>query len=284
MEQIVVRAYAKINLTLDIEGRRHDGYHLLNTVFQTVSIYDEITIEPSGNVVVTSDCAQLSDGPENLAHRAACLMLELGEQKQLKVKGAKIKIKKSIPLAAGLAGGSSDAAAVMNGINCLFGLGFTIAELMHHAVKLGADVPFCLLGGTAWGRGIGEKLSILPALPKLWLVLCKPDLEVSTAEIYKNYSGIRGRKYSSAFISALEQGKKEEMLRNMGNVLENVTLSSFPEVKKVKQKLLEAGAGKAVMCGSGPTVFAVCKDKAHAEKVAGEVGRTYRETFVVQTV
>ncbi|MEW6662687.1 MAG: 4-(cytidine 5'-diphospho)-2-C-methyl-D-erythritol kinase [Bacillota bacterium] len=283
MSPITVNAYAKINLVLDVLAKRPDGYHEINSIMQSVSLADRVTVsQERKGIVVSCDHPEVPSGPGNLAYRAARLLLgEAGIDS-----GVHIFLEKSIPVAAGLAGGSSDAAAVLLGINYLFNLGFTPAQLMAFGARLGADVPFCLLGGTAWARGIGEQLTLLPSPTVLWLVLVKPPFGVSTAQVYQWYDEARRlrRPDVQGVLTSLTCGDDKGLINSMGNVLEGVTSVKYPEVRQIIEDLHGLGSLRAVMCGSGPTVFGVARDENHARAMAHRLGRRYKETYVVRTL
>jgi len=283
MSSITVRAYAKINLVLDVLAKRPDGYHEISSIMQSVSLADRVTIShsPEG-ITVYCDNPEVPGGSGNLAYRAARLLLEEAGT----VRGVHISLEKSIPIAAGLAGGSSDAAAVLLGINYLFGLGYTPAQLMAFGARLGADVPFCLLGGTAWARGIGEQLTLLKSPPLLWLVLVKPPFGVATAQAYQWYDEARHLKHPDVqkALTSLANGDGAGLIDSLGNVLEGGTSFKYPEVSQIKEEMHGLGALRAVMCGSGPTVFGVARDEHHAWSMANRLGLRYQETYVVKTL
>ncbi len=272
MDVLQIPAYGKINLTLRVLGRRPDGFHNLSTIFQSIALQDTITVRRrSGSIHLESCGVPLNIGPENLVYRAAALL-----QQKFDLPGAWIKLEKRIPLAAGLAGGSSDAAATLLGINYLYGLGLTPAQLARAGAALGSDVPFCLLGGTALGRGRGEELALLPSPPRLWLVLVKPSFGVSTAAVYREWDADPGRQVAeppdeAGALAALQAGERRQLLASLGNDLEAVTGRLYPEIKALKERLLAAGAEKAVMCGSGPALFGVAPDQKTAARIVSHL-------------
>jgi len=283
MSSIAVNAYAKVNLVLDVLAKRPDGYHEINSVMQSVSLADRVIVSHAREgIAVFCDHPEVPGGPGNIAYRAALLILDEAGIKS----GVRVVLEKSIPVAAGLAGGSADAAAVLLGINYLFNLGYTTAQLMVFGSRLGADVPFCLLGGTAWARGIGDQLTLLKSPPVLWLVLIKPDFGVSTSQVYQWYdsAGLLRRPDVQGVITSLACGDDNGLINSMGNVLEGVTSARHPEVCQIIEELLGIGARQAVMCGSGPTVFGVAWDKHHAQAMAYQLSRRYKETYVVRTL
>lgn len=283
MDKLTVPAYAKVNLVLDVLGLRPDGYHEVNMVMQAVALADLVTVSrrPEG-ITLSSDRPDLPVGDDNLAFRAARLLLEHTGTSA----GLHIHITKRIPVAAGLAGGSTDAAAVLLAANYLLELGLTNARLAQLGAKLGADVPFCLLGGTARATGIGERLSLLPAAPLLWLVLVKPDFGVSTRDVYRwfDQQPVSRRPDTGQAIRALEDRDAEGLISAMGNVLEPVTATRHPEVAVIIDELVALGARRAVMCGSGPTVFGIAFDRQHAEAMAAAFRPRYKEVFVTHTI
>jgi 4-diphosphocytidyl-2-C-methyl-D-erythritol kinase len=265
-DRLVLSARAKINLALDVLGRRQDGYHEVAMVMQSVSLADRVTLAAADGISVTTDIAGLDCGPSNLAYRAAALLRDrCGVDR-----GVSITLEKNIPLAAGLAGGSADAAAVLRGLNGLWRLGLSSAELEGVGAALGSDVPFCLRGGTALATGRGEVLAPLPALPPVWVVLAKPPVSVSTAWVYGNFRGERvtARPDVEGMKACLAGGDLRGVAARLGNVLETVTVPAHPEIAALKSAMLEQGAMASLMSGSGPTVFGLTDDRRQAEKIA----------------
>lgn len=260
-----LKAYAKINLGLDVLCRRPDGYHEVRMVMQTIDLWDELTLERAeSGILLTTDSEDLSTDQSNLAYRAARLMLEnypvLG--------GVKIHLQKNIPIAAGMAGGSTDAAAVMKGMNEFFKLGLSREELMQKSVAIGADVPYCILGGTALAEGIGEKLTPLPPAPACFVLVARPDISVSTREVYQRLDtgGIREHPDIGGMVSAVKAGSLSGILSRLGNVLETVTVSAHPVIGSLKAELLRLGAAGSLMSGSGPTVFGLFPEESAARQ------------------
>lgn len=265
MEQIVLRAYAKINLCLDVSGRLPNGYHKVKTVMQTVGIHDELTLEKTdGGVAMTTDAAELPVDGNNLICKAATLMRETYQIRE----GVRIHLRKSIPIAAGMAGGSTDAAAVMLGMNRLFGLERPREELMRLSVSIGADVPYCILGGTALAEGIGEILTPLPPAPACHVLVAKPDFSVSTKAVYERLDAVGELPHPDVggMVDAIEKGSLSGILERLGNVLESVTIPAFPVIDTIKKRMLALGAAGSLMSGSGPTVFGTFPDEAAADR------------------
>jgi len=264
VRQIDLKALAKINLGLDVLGKRADGYHDVKMVMQSIYLYDNIRIEESNfpGIQLSSNLSYLPTDQRNIAYKAAEMLVKEFEIKE----GVKIHLKKRIPVAAGLAGGSSNAAAVLFGMNILFKLGLSKLELMERGLKLGADVPYCIMRGTALAEGIGEKLTPLPSLPRCVVLVAKPGFSVSTKAVYEALGTLKDLNHPDidGIISGLEKGSIEEVVNAMGNVLEAVTIPKHPKINDIKKLMIENGALGAMMSGSGPTVFGVFKYKATA--------------------
>ena len=261
-----IRAHAKINLSLDIVGRREDGYHFVRMVMQSLALHDTLLLETCTDpgVWLTTDRRELAVDDSNLVHRAAARLLQMYCPGQ----GVRIHLEKRIPLSAGLAGGSTDAAAALRGMNDLFSLGLTEEALARLGVQLGADIPFCLCGGTALSEGIGEILTALPALPPCHILLAKPEKGMSTAEAYKAFDAETEVRHpdTDGQIRALQSGDLAGVAATLGNVLEQVTEVQYPEVESIRQCMLREGALGARMSGSGPTVFGIFTEAEKAEK------------------
>lgn len=282
MDHYELKARAKINLTLDVLSKRPDGYHEVEMIMQTIDLADSLLFqEAREGVLVTTDHPLLAAGESNIAYRAARLMMERSGVS----KGIKIHIAKRIPVAAGMAGGSTDAAAVLLGLNKMWGLGLSLEKLAELGAQIGSDVPFCVIGGTALAKGRGEILTSLPEAPEMWLVLVKPDLEVSTAEVYKNFNPAKvGRRPDTqAAMKAIYDGDTQNLLNNLANVLESVTLSIYPEVERVKKAMTAEGISSVLMSGSGPTVFGVAASRAVAEQKAHALGQRLPGMFITVT-
>lgn len=265
MEQCIRKAYAKINLGLDVIGRLENGYHEVKMVMQTVGIYDVLTLTkiPQG-IIVTTDSGELPTDDNNLIYKAARLMIE----KYNIPEGVSIHLEKNIPIAAGMAGGSTDAAGTFLGMNELFALNATVQELQELGVKVGADVPYCIMGGTALAEGIGEKLSPLPTPPECILLIAKPDINVSTKYVYEHLDseGVEEHPDIDGMTDALTRKDLQGIVERLGNVLENVTVKKHPIIAEIKNCMLEHGAMGSLMSGSGPTVFGIFDKKEDAEK------------------
>lgn len=266
-----MKARAKINLALDVIGKRNDGYHNVRMVMQTVNLYDYITIRKtrSPGIILKTDLKWLPEDERNIAYRAAKLMVERYNIKE----GILIDLKKRIPVAAGLAGGSSDAAAVFVGLNKLFGLKIPKKELMNLGYKLGADIPYCILRGTALAEGIGEKLTKLPPMPFCYVVIAKPNFSVSTAHVYQNLSldNLSYHPDIEAVIKGIKTGDLDIIAKNLGNVLESVTAKEYPIINDIKKTMIEYGALGALMSGSGPSVFGLYRNKKEAQAASTEL-------------
>lgn len=258
--QIKRDAYAKINLGLDVTGRRDDGYHLVRMIMQNVNIFDTLTFEDTddGKISLFSESGRVPLDETNLICRAARLLRdEFGVSK-----GVSVTLEKRIPVAAGMAGGSTDAAAAFLALNELWNLGLSRDELCKRGVMLGADIPYCIVGGTALSEGIGEVLTPIPDMPKCHLVVAKPDIDVSTAWAYRELDSrdIDDHPDIDGIKKAIEDGDLERMCSLIDNVLERVTRSGYDVIPELEKILEEAGAIRAFMTGSGPTVYAVYKD------------------------
>lgn len=265
MNEYQMKAYAKINLGLDVVRRLENGYHEVKMVMQTVGIYDVLTFERiDEGIVVTTDSGELPTDENNLIYKAAKLMMEQYDIKE----GVRIHLEKNIPIAAGMAGGSTDAAATMKGINRLFDLGCTLRDLMELGVKIGADVPYCIMGGTALAEGIGEKLTALPPAPECFLLVAKPDINVSTKFVYEHLdaAGVEKHPDIDGMVKAIREESLQGVLDRMENVLESVTVPAYPVIDTIKNRMRELGALNSLMSGSGPTVFGIFIEKEKAQE------------------
>lgn len=268
MEQLTRKAYAKINLGLDVLRRREDGYHEVKMIMQTVAIYDTLTFfkRKTPGICLKVDKKELSEDKDNLIYRAAELLMEKAKVQE----GVEIHLEKRIPIAAGMAGGSTDAAAAFHGINELFDLGYSLEELQALGVTLGADIPYCLAGGTAISEGIGEVLTPLPMPPQCTLVVAKPDINVSTKFVYENLHAdtLTCHPDIDGMAEAIKAGSIQGITDRLGNVLETVTVKEYPVIEKIKELMLAEGAAGALMSGSGPTVFGIFDKEEQAKKAA----------------
>ena len=282
IDKTTQRAYAKINIGLDVLRRRADGYHEVKMIMQTVDIYDELVLErrKEPGIELRMDNSDLPSGGDNLICRAADLLFL---EKKI-TGGVNISLTKRIPIAAGMAGGSADAAAALRGLNELFDRGYSLKELQALGVGLGADIPYCLAGGTMLSEGIGEILTPLPAPPAAHLVIAKPDINVSTAFVYGNLHADRLAWHPDidGMIAALQKGDLDGITGRLGNVLETVTVKAHPVIEQIKELLRKQGAENALMSGSGPTVFGIFKEKETAARAAEAVerGQLAKQIFV----
>ncbi len=271
MNKIELKALGKINLGLDVLGRRENGYHDVRMVMQTLYLYDQITIvkKETPGIELKTNLFYLPVDENNLAYRAAKLLMDEFDVKE----GVSIYLDKHIPVAAGMAGGSSNAAAVLFGINRMFELGLSQQELMDRGVKLGADVPYCIMRGTVLAEGIGEILTPLPALPKCYVLIAKPPISVSTKLVYEKLDSheIENHPDIDGILEGLEAQDIKKVAECMGNVLEKVTVEEYPVIDKIKNVMKEEGALNAMMSGSGPTVFGIFENKHLARKAADKI-------------
>lgn len=275
MHQISLKSRAKINITLDVIGKRPNGYHDLSMIMQTVSLYDIIYMRKmhAKGIKLTTNLSWLPNNEGNIVYQAAKLFKQTCQIDT----GIFIDLNKRIPVAAGLAGGSSNAAATLIGLNILFETGLDQKELMELGVRLGADVPYCILGGTALAEGIGEILTPLPPMPDCYVLIAKPKINVSTATVFKNLdiSNIEKHPDNKKVINAIKQADIDAIASNMCNVLETVTEKKYPIIKTIKEKMLNNGAKGAIMSGSGPTVFGIYHSKHQAQKTAYKLKLEY---------
>ena len=262
--QFRIKAYAKINLGLDVVRKLPSGYHEVKMVMQTVRIYDELTFEKTeSGIEITTDSDELPVDGNNLVYKAAELIRETYHIKE----GVHIHLQKNIPIAAGMAGGSTDAAAAMKGICRLFGLDVGLLELMKLGESIGADVPYCVIGGTALAEGIGEKLTPLELAPECYVLVAKPDINVSTKYVYEHLdvAGIEKHPDIDGMVEAIGIGSLQGILDRMENVLETVTIPAYPVIDVLKRRMKELGAVNSLMSGSGPTVFGIFLERRAAQ-------------------
>ena len=258
-DRIQLKALAKINLGLDVLRRGEDGYHEVKMIMQTISLHDDLEIRriKTPEIQVKTNLYYLPTNENNLVYKAAKLLMDEFGIKE----GVSIQLKKRIPVAAGMAGGSTDGAAVLWGMNQMYGLGLSRQELMERGVKLGADVPYCVQRGTALAEGIGERLSVLPSMPKCTILIAKPGISVSTKFVYENLhaNDLKPEQHPDVdrMIEAMKEKNLDLLCERMGNVLETVTIPAYPVIQEIKEHMMACGAAGAMMRGSGPTVFGI---------------------------
>lgn len=271
MDRLELKAMGKINLGLDVLGRRENGYHDVRMVMQSVYLYDRIGISKSRKpgIEVESNLFFLPTDESNLAYRAAKMLMDEFEIRE----GVHIVLDKRIPVSAGMAGGSTDAAAVLYGMNRMFGLGLSKQKLCERGVKLGADVPYCIMRGTVLAEGIGEKLKPLPACPGCHVLLAKPAINVSTKLVYEKLDSLDtyGHPDIDGILEGLEKQDIRKVAASMGNVLEKVTIGEYPIIEEIKQVMKTGGAMNAIMSGSGPTVFGLFEKRSTARAAAEKI-------------
>lgn len=268
MEAVTLQAYAKINLGLDVLRKRPDGYHEVKMIMQSISLADTLELKkiPEGTIRLINGAER--DNPEvpmdktNLIYRA----IDLIKQKYAISEGIEATLTKRIPVAAGMAGGSTDAAAALKGMNQLFALGLSEQELCELGVTLGADVPYCIMGGTALSEGIGERLTPLPPMPECWILIAKPPICVSTGFVYGNLKAneLTVHPDIDGMTEAIKHNDLHGITSRLGNVLETVTIPAHPEIAVIKDRMLDYGAMQALMSGSGPTVFGIFAEEEQA--------------------
>lgn len=268
-----LKAYGKINLGLDVLRKREDGYHEVRMIMQTVGLYDKIDIylKETPGIEVETNLFYLPVNENNLVHKAAKLLMDEFHVPH----GISIHLKKFIPVSAGMAGGSSDAAAVLFGVNKMFQLGLSTKQLMERGVKIGADVPYCIMRGTALSEGIGEILTPLPPMPQCQVLIAKPGISVSTKFVYEHLNAAGLKKEDHPNIDAIIEGIKDhdiyQVAADLGNVLETVTISEYPVIARLKNRMKELGAVNSLMSGSGPTVFGIFTSPAAASNAYEEL-------------
>ncbi|MBM6681203.1 4-(cytidine 5'-diphospho)-2-C-methyl-D-erythritol kinase [Pseudoflavonifractor capillosus] len=281
-----IQAFAKLNLTLDILGKREDGYHDLRMVMQSITLADTLTLEENQGegLRVSANLRFLPTGEKNLAAAAALRFWEaLGREQE----DLDIRIEKRIPVCAGMAGGSSDAAAVLRALNQRAGAPFSPKELARLGERVGSDVPYCVLGGTALAEGRGEVLTPLAPLPRCWVVACKPDFPISTPELFAQADRVklRRRPDTAGLVAALEAGDLGGVARRMYNVFEDVLPARlYTRVAEIKNILIQCGALGANMSGSGPTAFGLFDRLEAAQEARACLAQRYRDTFLCETV
>lgn len=277
------KSYAKINLTLDVLNKRSDGYHEVEMIMQTIGLFDLITIDKiSESIKLTSNLAYLPTNEKNIAYKAASAFFKASKIQG----GAKISIQKNIPVAAGLGGGSGNGGAVLCGLNALYGYPLSYNELLELGGQLGADVPFCMEGGTCVCRGIGEVMTGIHGMKPVTVLLVKPPISVSTPEIYSRLDNeiIEERPDTNAMISAIENNDIYDIADKLSNVMEPVTAKMHPIISGIKTKMLMNGAIGAQMSGSGPTVFGIFDDDKKAAVSAESFYKQFRDVYICKTV
>lgn len=284
MEQSMnLKALAKINLGLDVLGRRENGYHDVRMVMQTIYLYDNITLKKieTPEIQLKTNLHFLPLDDKNIAYKAAKMLMDEFELEG----GIQITLDKHIPVAAGLAGGSSNAAAVLVGMNRMYDLGLSEQELMDRGVKLGADVPYCIMRGTVLAEGIGEVLTPLAPLPKCYVLVAKPAISVSTKTVYEKLDSheIEDHPDIDGILTGLEEGDLKKIASSMGNVLERVTIDDYPIIEDIKDVMKENGALGAMMSGSGPTVFGIYDEKKLAKAAQEKIKKAglTKQVYVV---
>lgn len=285
MQTLTQPAYAKINLILHIVDKRMDGYHTLETIMQSVSLHDDVSITlSSGQAAIRLFCSNpaLPTDMTNLAYKAAALFYETVA---VPTPNCEIYLEKRIPLAAGLAGGSADAAAVLHALNQLHRTGLSQDELCRIGARLGADIPYCICGGTALAQGVGDILTPLTSPPPCWIVLCKPDFSISTAEAYRAVDSQprSSRTYTADMLQAISERNLDNICKFLSNDMEKVAPRQ-QEITEIKTILKKSGASGALMSGSGPTVFGIFPTQARAETAAQTLRTRWRDVFLTHTV
>ena len=274
MDNITLKALAKINLGLDVVRRREDGYHEVRMVMQTIHLYDKLEIVKTKEegITITSNLSYVPTNENNLVYKAGKLLMDEFGIKE----GVFVDLQKRIPVAAGMAGGSSDAAAMLYGMNQIFDLGLSRQKLMDRGVKIGADVPYCLMRGTALAEGIGEKLTSLPPMVKCPVLIAKPQISVSTKFVYQNLKLDKTTIHPDIdqLVKDIENSDLHAIAGRMGNVLESVTIPEYPIIAQIKEQMMKSGAINSMMSGSGPTVFGLFEDEATARAAYNDMVRS----------
>lgn len=265
MDSTWINAPAKINIGLDVLRRREDGYHEVRMIMQSIRLFDRLTLTRTDmpGIHLTTNLSFLPVNKDNLVYRSASLLKEeFGIED-----GLSIHLEKRIPVAAGMAGGSTDAASCMLAMNELYGLGLNKRQLMKRGVRLGADIPYCVLKGTALSEGIGEKLSTIPRMPDCYILIAKPGIHVSTRSVYSalELNDTTPHPDIDRMIQAMKQRDLKDLCRHMGNILETVTIPAHPEIEEIKRCMMANGALGSLMSGSGPTVFGIFDDPDRAK-------------------
>jgi 4-diphosphocytidyl-2-C-methyl-D-erythritol kinase len=280
---MILKAYAKINISLDVVGKKEDGYHLLKMIMQSIDLYDLIQISKANEGInITCDRQYVPTDERNIAYKAAKLFIDTYKIKS----GINIDIKKNIPVAAGLAGGSTNGAAVLKAMRDIFKYNISDKDLMDLGLKIGADIPYCIAGGTALCEGIGEKIKQLKPFKEKILVLVKPNFGVSTKEVYKNFdlTKVYIHPNTEALIDAMNKEDLNLVSLNMKNLLENVTLRRYSILREIKDGLIKDGALGSMMSGSGPTIFGFFDDMLTAQNCFLHMKEKYEEVYITRTI
>ena len=284
MNSIGLKSRAKINLSIDVLGKRQDGYHIVEMIMQTIDLYDSLDIKPirEDKIIIKCNKPYVPTDERNLAYKAAKLFKETYNIN----KGVFINIEKNIPMSAGLAGGSTDAAAVLKGMNKIFDMNIDEHKLMELGVKIGADVPYCIKGGTALCEGIGEVITPLKSFKDNIVVLVKPPFGVSTKEVYGDLDLNKVFKHVEVekIIDYIDKDDLKGVCENMKNILENVTLRNYPTIRGIKKNMWINGSVGVMMSGSGPTVFAFFEDMVKAQRCYDNMKKKYKDVFITRTI
>lgn len=282
MEKLTINTRAKINLTLDIINKREDGYHNLNMIMQSIDLFDTIHFQKiDEGITLSCNHKYMPTDNNNIIYRAASLLKEKYDVSQ----GVKIELIKKIPIQAGLGGGSSNAAGTLRALNELWELSIDDKELLELSCELGADVPFCIMEGTALAEGIGEILTPVRDLPRFYVLLVKPPVGISTPWAYSkiNINDIKIRPDSKRMIEAINTGDRNGILKNIGNVFEKFIFPHYPELNEIKREMAEVGALAQLMSGSGPTIFGLYQDENTAREAKKVFQARYKDVFLVRT-
>ena len=283
MESMWINAPAKINIGLDVVGKREDGYHEVKMIMQSIRLFDRLTLtrKKDPGVRLTTNLKFLPTDDNNLIVKSAKMLM-----KEFNLEGGlNINLEKRIPVAAGMAGGSTDAASTMIAINQMYELGLSNSQLMKRAVKIGADIPYCIMKGTALAEGIGEKLSTIPKLPNCTILIVKPKIHVSTREVYAGLTLDENTVHPDIDLMVEDMKKKDitSLCSHIGNILESVTIPMYPEIAEIKDFMMKNGAKGSLMSGSGPTVFGIYTDKDVAVKAKEAALKQFEKSFAFVT-
>lgn len=281
--RVIAKSYAKINLSLDVLSRLENGYHEVKMIMQTINLFDLVIADKANTgITLSTNIKSLPSGDKNIAYRAADLFF-----KETGIKGGvKILIHKNIPIAAGLAGGSGNAAAVLCALNSLYDTKLSDSELAKLALSLGADVPFCIFGGTRLAEGIGEKLTMLNSVSGMTVLLVKPPIGISTQHIYEkiDYTPNLSHPNTEQLIKAISDNDYDNICKNLGNIMETVTIDDCAEIFDIKESMLKLGADGTLMSGSGPTVFGIFRDNISAKNACNFFSEKYDDVFLAHTI